>query len=353
MAEAAEVTETTENAATETEADIASDVFNLSAPAVEQETEATQEQASDPTADAPAAPEKSKAIDLVADDKLFDEKALANKGGLLAARKAILDARSEIRAQHAKANDVYVRIRRRDAKSVQREERGKRYEHAARALYDERSAQFDLLENGNAEQIVEALGKLTKRDGVKLYQEMTDAILANGKRQREKPQPDPEVSRLKKELEELKESIEDRDLGAARTNWLNATAAVIADEKQFPGIAHQVKEGRGEQILDLLMRRKEEGWANSHRDPSQRTVVPDAVLLRELNEQLLPYVPRQPEPKVEQKKQANTQKRLPGSGPNPANASTASGNAREMTEDERLAEIANDTTFVNKLFGLG
>lgn len=358
MAEAVAIqaTEPTEAETLDSDATVAADLFpgHFDAPETDEpdgdtETEATAEQ------ERAAAPGKPKAVDLVADDKLFDERALATKGGILAARKALLDARGEIRSTQAKAHDVYVRTKRRDEKSLAREERAKRYESAARAIQDEKLSTVDLLTSGNAEQIIDALGKLTRRDGVKLYQEMTDAILANGKRQAQRREPDPEVGALKKEMAALREQLGQERMSAARSGWINGVVVpAVQNAEKYPGFAHMVAVGKGQKLVEFIEQQKLEYWQENGRP------IHDDQLLKDLDAELRQYVPTEklqrpaaPAPAAPKKPAAPTPKRLPGSGPNPANAGTSAGGSRELTEDERLEEIVRDTGFVNRLFGFG
>ncbi len=356
MADAAVATQATESEATESDESVAADIFPgaFSAPEEPATAEPEKPTDADESTETLAAPAKSKAVDLVADDKLFDDKALANKGGLLAARKAILDARSEVRSMQAKANDVFVRTQRREQQSKEKFANGKRYEAAAKAIHDEKIAQVDALFNGNAEQIIDALGRLTKRDGLKVYNEMTDAILANGKKRREQPQKDPEVDELKKEMAALREQLGQEKMSTARSGWLqNAVLPAIKNTELYPGLAHQVEAGLGQDLVEYIEQEKL-SYFEEHGRP-----IHDNELFKQIDAKLRKFIPpeksKQPaaDPPAAKKPAAAAPKRLPGSGPSPANAGTSSGASRDLSEDERLAEIAKDSAFVNRLFGFG
>jgi hypothetical protein len=326
-----------------TDAELAAEVFPGQFEATEDEP--AEEKSSAKAADKPAEGKPAKATEALANDALFDDKALSTKQGIAAARKALTDARKEIRETEAKTNDVYVRTKRREARAKTAEAEGQRYEKAARALHAQVLADVDILFNGNAEQVVETLGKLTRRNGADVYEQMSAAIIANGKSP--KPQRDPEVAALREEITRLKTALQEdakqKEFSAARADWINETVEVIKDPEKFPGMAHQIAEGNGEELVELLDQRKQEYWAKNKR------VLPDAQLFADIEAKLVRFAPPR-EAKKDPKAAKVAPKRLPGEGVNPAKASQAAGGSREMTEEERFEDLVNDKEAMGKIF---
>lgn len=208
----------------------------------------------EPQPEAPKGDTKGKAF---LNPALFTEEALATPEGIATARKAI-------QAREAYTNQTYIRMQDRNAKSKERDGRSSERERASVALNEAMSRDWNAIRSaGNANEALTALSRLTGRNGLEVYEELTAVILGQRKN---KPDPTAEV---KTELQQLKEQMrqrEQRELensnAAAATEHTRRIEARLTDETAFPAVAHFAKQSpeKKAELLRLTIAELNTGW---------------------------------------------------------------------------------------------
>ncbi len=300
--------------------------------------DATTEEPAAAPAEAPTAP--GKPLDP------FSAEALAAPGGIEKAQAALNDKRKE-------HDRLYLKLSSREKKLNHDAERFKSELGQSRAFVQSVQADVRMLSEGTAEQKLEALGRLTRKDPMAVWEEMAVTAASGGKKA-----PSPETQELQRQIQELRaereaeraQAIEHQQiqqLNQLRGQMLQGAQAAT---EQFPALAHfaSVKPTEVVEYLnDMIVAAHNGGqpmtWAqayeqlNSELAPHHIPAAPAAQGLATLVAPAAtkPVVPTQ---------------RSPGRSLNPSLATRPQGSVREMTEAERLAELASDPDFISSLF---
>lgn len=262
-------------------------------------------------------------------DALFTDEALAKPEGVKAAAAAL-------RERQVKHHETYARTvrRERDAKALAAEAA------AAKQNYSQLTGQvhttLETLFRGSSEDALRELGRLRGKDGIAAYEEMTDAVIAM-KRKAEK-ESSPEAKAALEEVRQLRQSIEHGKITAENNAWrtdVARTAAAVQNNGAplFPGIANFISSGNT--TLREVVQAIEYEFV-------QNGIQPRASLER-LDKIWRAHIPSAPT--------ALPSGNLPGRGVPPARAA-GSAAERELSEEERMQEIANDPEVWRQL-GLG
>lgn len=323
-----------------------------------EETPANEgEESAEPEAEPePAKPEPSKDAKGLAffNKELFTDEALSTPEGIAKAAQAIKD-------RDRFTSTSYVKLKARDKKSRENSERAQRWEQGARLLHERQQGEVELMLNGDANQALEALGRLFRMPGIDAYERFTQTVLANGKKR-----PTSETEAIKKELADLKNGLQTKEQREAEQRDLHAIAmaesriAVLAQTEQFPAVAFFAKQSR-EQLNETVRQVKQlclDHWNDQVRQGVQRPQPLDhSAALGQLQHLLAPHVPAGSQTGVSPDA-GRAPSRNPKPGPtgrtvSPARASTASSRRSldDMTDEERRADLARDTDALRR-FGL-
>lgn len=150
---------------------------------------------------APAAASEATETPAVAEvlppDDPFSEAALASKEGVAAAREALVKERREWARQRDAEN---IRLAQRRKEAQRREDRLRIAREQKKADDTMRDAALAKLFNGSGNDVLQALGQLTRRDGLKVYEQISLAVA--GKRPITET---PEVQELRTEIQRIKD----------------------------------------------------------------------------------------------------------------------------------------------------
>lgn len=313
-------------------------ISNYEAPA---DDEPAEEGVAEPAAPAVASP----------GEDLFSEKALAAPGGVAKAQAAL-------KASQQKHDREYLKLQERTRSFNQRQEQQKTEVSQARAYVQAINADVQLLANGTADQKLDALGRLTRRDGLKVWEEL--AIGAAGGK---KPAPSQEALELRQMMLEMRQEREQERAQAVEHSQLGQLQQLkgqmlqgASDSTQFPALAHFAASKPSEVVEELHDR-----ILNAHNAGRPITW---AAAYQQLNAELAQYHhPAAPVAAVvpqgtgdlaisaaQAAKPVAQAQRSPGRSLNPSLATRQGGSVREMTEQERIAELASDPDFMSSLF---
>lgn len=311
-----------------------------------------EEKAPSTGADA-AEPSRSEQLARVDDDALFDEKALARPDGIKAARQAVIDARKAAQDEKRETHRVFVRVQRREDAAKARDADLNRREAVFGAQVQRLSADLDTMKNGNADEALQALGRLRGVSGTEAYEQFTQTVIANGKKA--PVQRDPELvallQRQQQQIAALTQSHQQENEGRAREAWRSGiTQAVQGDE--YPALNAAFKDF-GRDLIDRMNEVKLAYWNEN------KQVLDDGALLRHFENKLAGYVSRRSatvEPQVETVSRAATsagdrrvpRRQLPGQTVSPTRAATSAA-TRELTDEERYEELVNEPGILQKL----
>lgn len=291
---------------------------------------------------ATAAPVATKPAETTEDP--FSEAALAAPGGLA-------KAQTLLREQQKKHDRAYLTLKDRETKFNHTKAQHIQEVQQIRAYGQQVMADVQLLMNGTADQKIDALGRLTRRDGLKVWEEL--AIGAAGGK---KPEASPDVLALREEIRELRlereqerAQAEERHIQQQLAQFQHDMLRAANNPAEYPALAHfatqnpqAVKEELHQRIVEAHNGGRPITWqqAFTQLDSELKQYLPAAppvasgLATRVVQSTTKPVVPAQ---------------RSPGRSLNPASA-TQTGSIREMTEKERLEELANDPDFINSLF---
>jgi len=299
-------------------------------------------------AEAPAEPAKPAAPAAV--DPLSAE-ALAAPGG-------IEKAQAFLREKQKDHDRAYLRLAKREQSLKQGIERWKTELGQSRAFVQAVHGDLALLQNGTPEQKLEALGRLSRKDGLKAWEEIAISAASGGA----KP-PAPEVVELRDEIRKLREEREAERAQAhehgqrqqLQQTKVRLVQGAIEGAETYPALAAFANTKPAE-VADYLTTMIVE----AHQ--AGRPITWQEAYTR-VNQELAPYHQTAPKP-------AAVSQITGGSGPSAANAAkpvqptqrspgrslnpglqTQQGQVREMTEAERIAELASDPEFMRDLFG--
>lgn len=298
----------------------------------------------------PAKPEPEKPAPAT-DDPLSAE-ALAAPGGIERAQ-AFLRERQRV---HDRA---YLKLEAREKSLKHSVERWKTELGQGRAFVQSVQADVALLQEGTPEQKLEALGRLSRKDGLKAWEEIAVSA-ANGGRKA----PSPELLELRQELQALRQEREAERAQAhehhlrQQINELSGRLVQGASNAEaYPALAHFTAQRPGEvaSYLTTIIQSRHEAGRPITFDQAYRIVDQElrqyyqpaaqpAVAAPVAAGGLAPSAARAAKP-------AQPTQRSPGRSLNPGLQTQTSGSVREMTDAERVAELANDPDFLQSLFG--
>jgi septum formation inhibitor MinC len=292
----------------------------------------------------PAAPAKAPEAPAVADP--FSAEALAAPGGIERAQAAL----NEKRKDHDR---LYLKLSSREKKLNHDAERFKAELGQSRAFVQSVQADVRMLAEGTAEQKLEAIGRLTNKDPLKVWEEIAVTAASGGKKA-----PSAEVLELTRKLERFEQEREAeraraveyqqvQQLNQLRGQMLQGAQSAT---EQFPALAHfaSVKPAEVVEYLnDMIVAAHNGGqpmtWAQAYEQLNSELAphhIPTAPAVLGLATQAAPVAAKPVVP---------TQ-RSPGRSLNPSLATRPQGSVREMTEQERIAELASDPDFLGSLF---
>jgi hypothetical protein len=302
-------------------------------------------------ADAPADPAAAPAPQApgVAIDPLSAE-ALAAPGG-------IEKAQAFLREKQQAHDRAYLKLAKREHSLKNSVERWKVELGQSRSFVQAVQADIGLLQNGTADQKLEALGRLSRKDGLKAWEEIAISAASGGR----KPVA-PEVTELRDEIRQLRaereaERAQAHEQGQRQQLQQRKVQLVqgAVEGNAYPALAafaHQKPAEVAEYLTTLIVEAHEAGrpitWqqayqrVNQELAPYHQSAAPAAVAT--------PVAGGSGPSGTNQPKPVQPTLRSPGRSLNPGLA-TAQGQVREMTEAERVAELASDPTFLQNLFG--
>jgi hypothetical protein len=305
-------------------------------------------------ADAPAepatpAPEPATPAPGAAVDPLSAE-ALAAPGG-------IEKAQAFLREKQQAHDRAYLKLAKREHSLKNSIERWKTELGQSRAFAQAVHADLGLLQNGTAEQKLEALGRLSRKDGLKAWEEIAISAASGGRKA-----PAPEVAELRDEIRQLRaereaERAQAHEHGQRQQLHEQKVRLVqgATDGAAYPALAAfaATKPAEvAEYLTTMIVEAHEAGRPMTWQQAYQR-----------VNQELAPYHQSAAQPAgaaqaaggsgpsvAQAAKPVQPTQRSPGRSLNPGLA-TAQGQVREMTEAERVQELASDPTFLQNLFG--
>jgi len=247
-----------------------------------------------------------------------------------------------------KSHRVHQKLERRAERAAQRELEAQQARDAHVALSRQVQADLQLARTGTADEVLAALSRLTGRSGADVYEELTNAVISNGKA----PKPNPEISELRAQLERFQEAqVQAQQLARNEAIVRQRTAEIQTKVSSAPSIAHFIAAGKldVQSVTAQIVEDMRQHFARTGQRTTEERVI--AQYEKELKDLVpavkLPEVPSAPKGTPPKAAPA----RLPGRGVSPGRANAASA-ARELSDDERMAELAADPAFMRSL-GLG
>jgi hypothetical protein len=163
-------------------------------------------------------------------EELFTEEALSSKEGIEAAKEGITKARGAAEELLRKNHATYLRLSKQEKRFKRTKDETLQIRQEAGALAQRNQADAVSLTQGSAEQVLETLGRMTGRDGLKMLESMNMAVASDGKHK-----PSSDVLELRKEIETLKTTIEQEREQASKqqtTTFIEARQNQLAKAAQ-------------------------------------------------------------------------------------------------------------------------
>jgi hypothetical protein len=283
---------------------------------------------------------------------LFTDEALGTAEGIQKARLALQD-------RHRFTTQAYVKLKARDKKSRDLQANVQRIEKNSLMLHERQQAELELLTGGDANQRLDALGRLFRMPGIDAYELLSEGVLGIRKKG-----PKNETEAVKRELEELrnglkqKEQREAEERAAHQILLAESRIAVMAQSEQYPSVAFFSKQSREQLNETVKFVKKEciEHWEDQVRRGVQNPQPLDhSVALGQLEQLLKPHAAQTGvTPEAGRAPSRNPKPGPTGRTISPTRASTASSRRSldDMTDEERRADLARDTDALRR-FGLG
>jgi septum formation inhibitor MinC len=275
----------------------------------------------------------------------FSAEALAAPGGFEKAQTAIKERQRE-------ADRRYLKIEAREKRLNHDAERFKAELGQSRAFVQAIQSDLQLLSDGNAEQKLEALGRLARgKDPLKVWEDISITAASGGRKA-----PSPETQELQRQIQELRaerEAERNQAVEQQQIQQLNQLRGQMlqgaqASATEYPALAHfasakprEVVEYLNDMIVSAHGSGQPITWAQAY---------------AQLNAELAPHLPAAPAAQglatltAQAAKPVVPTQRSPGRSLNPSLATRPQGSVREMTEAERIAELASDPDFLGSLF---
>lgn len=280
----------------------------------------------------------------------------------LKAPDGIKKAREFLKEKERAHDRQFLKLRDREDKLKGTLEKWKTERGQEQAFLQSVQADLKLLQNGSAEQKLDALGRLSRKDGLKIWEEMAISAAQNGKR----PPISPELIALREELAELKGSIvgerkqqQDAAQSQAEQRQLHQLKQQLvqgaSDAATYPALAHFAGSKPAEvaeHLTEMIQTAHEAGrpitWQQAfvelNSELSKYHTEATASVAARAADGLATVAAPAAKPVI-------PTQRTPGRSLNPGLATRTAGVVREMTDQERLAELANDSAFISSLFG--
>lgn len=288
--------------------------------------------------DAPKAAPAGKALDPLSAE------AIAAPGG-------IEKAQAFLKEKQRDHDRKYLKLDAREKRLSHDAERFKAELGQSRAFVQSVQADVQLLADGTAEQKLEALGRLTRKDPLKAWEEMAISAASGGR----KP-PSSEAQELARQIAELRQERANERAQAVEHQQIQQLTQLRGQmlhgaqnaQEQFPALAHfatakpsEVTEYLNDMIVSAHGAGRPMTWAEAY---------------AQLNDELAPHLPAaQPAQGLatltaKAAKPVSPTQRSPGRSLNPSLATRPHAAVRDMTEAERIAELASDPDFISSLF---
>ncbi len=283
--------------------------------------------------------------------ELFADEALSTPEGIQKARQALQD-------RHRFTTQAYVKLKARDKKSRDLQANVQRIEKNSLMLHERQQAELELLTGGDANQRLDALGRLFRMPGIDAYELLSEGVLGIRKKG-----PKNETEAVKRELEELRNGLKQKEQREAeeRANHAILLAesriATLAQTEQFPSVAFFAKQSR-DQLNEVVRQVKQQcldHWNEQVRQGVQPQPLDHSVALGQLEQLLKPHAAQTGvTPEAGRAPSRNPKPGPTGRTISPTRASTASSRRSldDMTDEERRADLARDTDALRR-FGLG
>jgi hypothetical protein len=316
----------------------------------EARAEEPEEEDAPKTTDHPALPEAVKKPGAWrVNEELFSDKALASPEGVKAARDHLREGKRELHGMWLNTSQRKERFER--VKGAVLEEK-----RLYTALNNQIAADVQALFTGDANTVVGTLGRIARRDPVKLLEELNLNIASNGKPR----EASPEVRALQSRLDQLVNHLQTRDQQAQtqqQARFVEHRAQQMVQQvaqapEHYPRLA-QLASGNPQATAEAIKEAKF-AYFQQHQVPLDDAQT-YATIEAELESLGFQATPRNgaggQAPSVSQSANPARVAHRPPISPSPSQ-STQIAHVREMTDDERVAELAADPRELEKLFGL-
>lgn len=276
--------------------------------------------------------------------ELTTDEALKTPEGIKAAAEAIRRAT----VKHHKSYRLLVQ-REQEAKATT--QRATAAEQNYQRLTGGLNSTLSLLQQGTPEQALHALGVLRGKAGVDAYEELTSTVI--GIKKNATTEESPKVKKLEEEIAKIREEREHERTVADNNQWRHSIAAAAAATGEggapvHPGIAHFVRAGKFT-LADIVKAVEIDKVNYSHTDGKfNGRSLSDRDALAGVERALADLIPAGAAPAPAPKGGAKPVGRLPGRGVPPSRAASGAG-SRELTEEERMAELAKDPAVLGML----
>lgn len=312
------------------------------------------------TAEAVAEEKKESAKETPKEADLFSDAALAKLEGIKAARAKLLEERASYEQARRRFDKADIKQKKRETEWNEKKQTEEQTMANDRATARWLHAQLGVLKTGSAVQILDALGTLTGRPGRKVWEDLTGAALRDGK---EMP-VDPRVDDLREQnrlLQERLDKLEQRG-GDEKVQRQQAfverrkseIAEAAADAETYPNLATYAAIGRGKEIVNYVVQLKREAKELGE-------TLDDAAALARIDSEIAKVKGGNSGPAAGAKPQSTGKApaQKPGGQSSRSTQTTSiapsvarsNPTVREMTEDERDAELRRDADYVLSLFG--
>jgi hypothetical protein len=281
---------------------------------------------------------------------LFTDDALNTPEGIAKARQAIKD-------RDKFTGKAYVKLKARDRKSAETKAHVERLNANALMLHQRQQADVEVMRSGDANQRLDALGRLFHMPGIDAYELLSEGVLGVRKKG-----PKNETEAVKRELEELRNGLKQKEQREAeeRANHqillAESRIATLAQTDAFPSVAHFAKQSRGQlnEIVNQVKRACIDHWDDQVRRGVQPIPLDHSAALGQLEQLLKPHAAQTGVNPDAGREPSRNPKPVPtGRTVSPARASPASSRRSldDMSDEERRADLARDTDALRR-FGL-
>jgi hypothetical protein len=359
MSDAATTATVTETTADTSGADSSTDdgVFDALGAAIDSivapESNETTSEGSTETKEPEKKPEPEKKTAPAVDP--FSDEALKTPEGIKTARTKLLEERAE--------HDV--RRRKLDKFDIKLQNKGRELAEQQQALANDRAtarwlhAQIGLLKTGTTAQLLETLGNLTGRSGRKVWEDLTQAALRDGKEPPEHPKL-AELEQKNRELQERLDGIEQKG-GEEKAEQRKAFVAkrkreigeAAGNAETYPELSKYRAAGKEREIVNYVVQLKaaavEEG--KNLTDAQALAIIESEIVAIKggssgqaavANPQSTGKAPAQ-KPGGQSSQSAQTTSIAPS-------VARTNPTVRVLTEDERIEELKRDADYIANLF---